>query len=70
MVLLDNKSTMDLLCNPNLVEDIKRVKLPLRIQSNNREMSVNHKAKIPEYNKRVWFNMRAITDIIALKQIN
>ena len=33
VALLDNKSTMDLLYNPDLVED-KKVKIPLRIQIN------------------------------------
>ena len=44
---------MDILCNPDLVEDIEKVNMPLRIQSNGGEMSVNQKAKIPGYNKRV-----------------
>ena len=32
-------------------------------------MFVNQKANIPRYNKRVWFNRRAITNIIALKNL-
>ena len=32
-------------------------------------MFVNKKAKIPEYNKRVVFSGRAITNIIALKNL-
>ena len=32
-------------------------------------MSVNQKAKITGYNKRVWFNRMAITKIIALKHL-
>ena len=34
VVLLDNKSTMNLFCNLNLVEDIKKVKGALSIHSN------------------------------------
>ena len=67
VVLLDNESTMDLFYNPDLVEDMKKVKKPLMIQSNGGEISINQKAKIPGYNKRVWFIRRAITNIIALK---
>ena len=33
------------------------------------DTSVNHKAKIPGYNKRVWFSIRAITNIITLKKL-
>ena len=34
VVLLYNNSTMDLFFNKYLVEDIKKVNIPLRIQSN------------------------------------
>ena len=34
VVLLDNYSTMDLLCNPYLFENIKKAKGPLRIKLN------------------------------------
>ena len=67
MVLLDNKSIMDLFCNPYLVEDINKIKGILRIQSNGGEISVNKKSKIPGYNKRVWFSRRDITNIIEPK---
>ena len=67
VVLLYNESNMDLFYNPDLVEDIKKINRPLRIQSNGGEMTVNNKAKIPRYNKRVWFSIRAITNIKALK---
>ena len=69
VVLLDNESNMDLLCNPDLVEYIKKVKVNLRIQSKGGEMSVNQKAKIPGYNNNVWFSRRDTTKIIALKNI-
>ena len=67
MVLLNNESTMDIFYNPDLVEDIKNLKRPSRIQSISKEVSVSQKANIPGYNKRVWFRQRSITNIIALK---
>ena len=70
VVLIDNKYNIDLLCNPYLVEDIKKVKGPLRIQSNGREMSANKKAEIPGYTRRVCFSRRAVINIIVLKKIN
>ena len=69
MVFLDNESTMDLFFNPDLVEDIKKVKRPLRIQSNSREIYVNHKSKIHRYNNMVWFSRIAITNTILLKNL-
>ena len=67
VVLLENESTMDLFCNPYLVEDIKKVKRLLRIQSNGKESFVNQKVKIPGYYERVWFSRRDITNIKGLK---
>ena len=32
-------------------------------------MSVNHKANIPGYNKKLWFIRRDITNIIVLEKI-
>ena len=67
LVPLDNDYTMDLLCKPDLVEYIKKVKERLRIQSNGGEMSVNKKANIPGYNKKLWFRRIAIINIIKIK---
>ena len=52
-----------------MVEYIEKLKIPLRIQSNVREISVNQKTKIPGYNNRVWFSRRAIINTIALKNL-
>ena len=67
--LIENESNTELFCNPDLVEDIKKVKITLRIQSNGGEMSVNKKANKPVYNKRVWFSRRDITNILSLKNL-
>ena len=45
----------------------KKVKGPLRIQNNGREMYVHYKEKITGYNRRAWFSRRDITNIIDLK---
>ena len=41
----------------------------MKIQSNSREVSVNNKAKIPGYNKMMWFSRRDITNIVALNNL-
>ena len=46
------------------------MKITLRIKSNGGEMSFNQKANIPGYNKRVWFSIRDITSIRALKKLS
>ena len=44
VVLLKNESTMYLFWNPDLVEDIKKVKITLRIHSNGGKIYGNQKA--------------------------
>ena len=41
----------------------------MRLKSNGGAMTVNRKATLPGYHKDVWFSTRAITNIIALRNI-
>ena len=69
VVLLYSEYTMDLFCNPDLVEYIQKVKEPLRIQYNGRDVSVNQKYNVPGYNNKVWFSRIYITKIVELKNL-
>ncbi len=69
VIVLDSKSTMDLFCNPELVKNVTKTSHKMRLQSNGGSMSVNHKASIEGYNKKVWFSKNAITNIIALSNL-
>jgi hypothetical protein len=41
----------------------------MRLKSNGGTMVVTRKATMPGYNKTVWFSTRAITNIIALRNL-
>jgi hypothetical protein len=69
IILLDSQSTMDLFCNPTLVEKPHKSGDTMRLKSNAGSMLVNKKATLPGYKKKVWFSTRAITNIIALSNI-
>jgi hypothetical protein len=69
VILLDSQSTMDLFCNPRLVNNIHKTNDVMTLQSNGGQMKVHHKASITSYKHDVWFEKNAITNIIALSNL-
>jgi hypothetical protein len=60
---------MDLLCNTALVSKISKSRSSMRLKSNGGTMLVTGKAMMEGYNKSIWFSTRAITNIIALRNL-
>ena len=69
VILLDNQSTMDLICNADMVVKIFKSKSTMHVRSNGGSMKVTQQAELKGYHKPVWFSKEAITNIIALKNI-
>jgi hypothetical protein len=69
VIHLDGQSTMDLFCNAALVSKIRKSISNIRLKSNGGTMVVTRKATMEGYNKTVWFSTRAITNIIALRNL-
>jgi hypothetical protein len=69
VILLDIQSTIDLFCNAALVSNISKSRSNMRLKSNGGTMVVTRKATMEGYNKTVWFSTRAITNIIAIRNL-
>ena len=67
--LLDNQSTMDLVCNEGFVKGVYKSSSTMRLKSNGGKMKVTHKGRIPGYHREVWVSKKAITNIICLKNL-
>ena len=67
-ILLDSQSTVDIFCNPRLVENIRRVKDRMKIQCNAGTQVTNQVGDLPGYGP-VWFDSRAIANILSLKLV-
>jgi hypothetical protein len=69
VILLNSQSTMDLFCNPHLVQEVMKTTNVMNLQSNGGTMQIRHKASITGYHHQVWFSKFALTNIIALSNL-
>jgi hypothetical protein len=64
-ILLDSQSSVDLFCNPELVDNIKEGKEVLTLSTNAGNLKTNKTAILPRYGK-VWYSDKAITKFSVL----
>jgi hypothetical protein len=70
VLLLDSQSTVDLLCNRDLVKRTFRSNKRMRLKSNGGTMVITKKAEISGYHAHVWYNKHAmITNILSLSNV-
>ena len=67
-ILLDSQSTVDIFCNPRLVENIWRVKDRMKIQCNAGTRVTNLVGDLTGYGP-VWFDSRVIANVLSLKLV-
>ena len=69
-ILLDSQSTTDLFCNRKLVKDqeVWETNTSMTVSGNGGDLTTTKKAYIKNYGE-VWFDERAITNILSLKNV-
>jgi uncharacterized protein YodC (DUF2158 family) len=69
VILLDSQSTVDLICDPALVESTFKSSHSMQLKSNGGTMEVNKQAIMSGYHMHVWYNRKAITNILAFSNV-
>jgi hypothetical protein len=67
--LLDNRSTFDLCCNPDLAKKRLNAKQAMNMLSNGGGLQISKEYMVPGYDFWVWFTTKAMTNIICYKNL-
>jgi hypothetical protein len=58
VILLDSQSTMDLICDPALVESTFKSSHSMKLKSHGGTMEVKKQAIMPGYHAYIWYNKK------------
>ena len=69
VILLDNHSTLDIICNNNLTSKIKKSDKKINFQENGGTLAIKYKASMPGYNYDTCCSKDEISNIISVKNM-
>jgi hypothetical protein len=68
-LLLDNQSSVHIMCNPDFVNDIWELSQPMILKSNGGSLLINDIADFEGFKREMWFSRNAMTNILSFSLV-
>jgi hypothetical protein len=68
-LLLDNQSSVHIMCNPDFVNDIWELSQPMILKSNEGSLPINQVANFEGFKREMWFLRNAMTNILSFSLV-
>jgi hypothetical protein len=69
VLLIDNCSSVNLICNSDLLHDIMTVDWHMRVRYNAGVRTTNQQGRLGSFPEPVWYNPKGVANILSLNSV-
>jgi hypothetical protein len=68
-LLLDNQSSVHIMCNPDFVDNVREASKQMVLKSNGGKLPINEVANFEGFKRETWFLRNAMTNILSISLV-